>query len=352
MRGALAAAVVLSILACSGTHRGGREKEGSPGKGDRVVVPSHLNELHVDETAHIEKNLRSHLAVIAGEIGERNLSGARQELQKTARYIEQAWKKMGYRVGRLGYDVAGEEVFNLEISVPGSRAPEEIVIAGAHYDSVPFSPAANDNGSGVAAMLELSRLLKGFKSHRSIRFVAFVNEEPPYFQTDEMGSYRYAKACREKGEEIVAMLSLETIGYYSDQPGSQHYPGGLPRQLTARYPTVGNFIMLVGDEASKPLVDQCKKLFEAAVDFPVEAVALPEEIPGISWSDHWSFWQFGYPAIMVTDTAPLRYPHYHEAGDTPDKLDYARTAEVVQGLKGVIAALSQTDGTFEGAPRR
>ena len=306
----------------------------------------------MDERAHIEERLRSHVAVLASEIGERNLSRARQALARTARYIEQSWEAMGFQVTRSQYKVLGEEVFNLEISVPGSRAPEEIVIAGAHYDSVPFSLAANDNGSGVAAMLELSRLLKGFNPHRSIRFVAFVNEEPPYFQTDEMGSYRYAKACREKGEEIVAMLSLETIGYYSDQPGSQHYPGGLPRQLTARYPTVGNFIMLVGDEASKPLVDQCKKLFEAAVDFPVEGVALPAAVPGISWSDHWSFWQFDYPAIMVTDTAPLRYPHYHEAGDTPDKIDYARTAEVVQGLKGVIAALSQTDGTFRGAPRR
>jgi Zn-dependent M28 family amino/carboxypeptidase len=174
------------------------------------------------------------------------------------------------------------------------------------------------------------------KPERTLRFVAFVNEEPPFFQTEGMGSTVYAKRCRDRGEKVVAMLSLETIGYYSDDEGSQKYP--FPLGLF--YPSRGNFIAFVGNTSNARLVRRCIKTFRAKVRFPSEGGAVPGSLPGIGWSDHWSFWEAGYPAIEITDTAPFRYPHYHEETDTPDKLDYERMARVVNGLEEVILDLA------------
>ncbi|MCI0362486.1 MAG: M28 family peptidase, partial [Phycisphaerales bacterium] len=196
---------------------------------------------------------------------------------------------------------------------------------------------ANDNGSGVAATLALARAFAESKPDRTLRFVLFANEEPPYFQTENMGSLVYAKRCRERGENTVAMLSLETIGYYSDAPGSQTYP---IKPIGWVYPTTGNFIGFVGNYNSRKLVRQAIKSFRAHAQFPSEGGALPGWIPGVGWSDHWAFWQAGYPAIMLTDTAPFRYPHYHSIHDTPDKLDYDRMARVVDGLRPVVADLA------------
>ena len=150
-----------------------------------------------------------------------------------------------------------------------------------------------------------------------------------------MGSLVYAKACRSKDEDIVAMLSLETMGYYSDAKNSQKYPAS----LRAFYPSTGNFIAFVGNTASKPLVTRSIGAFRAHAKFPSEGAALPAHYGDIGRSDHWSFWQVGYPAIMVTDTAPFRYPHYHRATDTFDKIDYDRMARVVSGLETVVADL-------------
>ena len=197
-------------------------------------------------------------------------------------------------------------------------------------------PAANDNGTGVAALLVLARRLKGSSLKRTVRFVAFANEEPPHFQTDAMGSLVYARACKTAGDNVVAMLSLETMGYFSDDAGSQAYP--FP--LSVFYPDVGNFIGFVGDLSSRALVHEVIGLFRRGVDFPSEGAALPASIPGVGWSDHWSFWQVGFPAVMITDTAPFRYPHYHTPEDTPDKVDFARLAHVVVGLDGVIVKLA------------
>ena len=197
-------------------------------------------------------------------------------------------------------------------------------------------PGANDNGSGPAALLELARAFAGARPARTLRFVAFVNEEPPHFQTDAMGSLVYARGCRERGERVVAMLSLETIGYYTDAPGSQNYP--FPLGLF--YPSEGNFLGFVGNTASEQLVFDAIGSFRRHTRVPSEGGVLDERLPGIGWSDHWSFWQMGYPAIEITDTAPFRYAHYHEATDTPDKLDYDGFARVVVGLERVIADLA------------
>ena len=189
----------------------------------------------------------------------------------------------------------------------------------------------------MAAVLVLARKFARRKSERTLRFVAFVNEEPPYFQTENMGSWVYAKRCRQRAEKIASMLSLETIGCYSDIPGSQQYP----KPFNLLYPSTGNFIGFVGNVASAELVQQVVGTFRRAEPFPSEGAALPEAVSGAGFSDHWSFWQEGYPGVMVTDTAMFRYPHYHGPGDTIDKIDFERMARVVRGLEKVIGALTE-----------
>ena len=195
---------------------------------------------------------------------------------------------------------------------------------------------ANDNASGVAVLLALARALSPEKAARTLRFVAFANEEPPHFQNESMGSWAYALSCQQRGDDIVAMISLETMGYYSDEEDSQSYP--FP--MSAAYPSTGSFIGFVGNVASRHLVRRVVGSFREHAAFPSEGAALPSWIPGVGWSDHWSFWQAGYRAIMVTDTAPFRYPHYHTEQDTPDKLDYERLARVTLGLEKVIRELA------------
>jgi hypothetical protein len=290
-----------------------------------------------DAEREIGANLERHVVALATAIGERNISRRLPELERAATYIELQLRSLGYEVESQWYEAAGARVRNLEVELTGSAAPSEIVVVGAHYDSAEECPAANDNGSGVAALIELARLLRDEPRRRTVRFVAFVNEEPPYFHTDEMGSLVYARRAAEQGADVSAMLSLETIGYYSDAPGSQQYPA----PLSAVYPDTGNFIAFVGDTGSRALVRRCVELFREQGRFPAEGAALPGALPGVDWSDHWSFRQVGYPALMVTDTAIFRYPHYHEPTDTPDRIDYERTARVTAGLARVIGALAQ-----------
>ncbi len=302
---------------------------GMPGHSHRGPLPP-----LTPEEALLSHRLREHVAVLAGKIGERN--ALRYEaLQQAAGYIAGRFRELGLVVREEPCPGEVSEVANLEAEVKGIRHPDEIVVVGAHYDTVRGSPGANDNGSGVAALLELPRLFADQNPDRTVRFVAFVNEEPPYFQTDKMGSRVYARHAKERGEKIVAMLSLETIGWYSDQPQSQHYPP--PFNLF--YPHTGNFIGFVSDLGSSALLRRTIGTFRATTQFPSEGLAAPGWIEGIGWSDHWSFWQEGYPAVMVTDTAPFRYHFYHEAEDTPEKLDYDRMALVVAGLRRVVTEM-------------
>ncbi len=190
---------------------------------------------------------------------------------------------------------------------------------------------------GVAAMLELAARLAQSPQPRTVRFAAFANEEPPFFQTEHMGSLVYSRAARARGDRIVAMLSLETMGYYSNETGSQQYPA----PLAMLYPDVGNFIGFVTNVGSAPLLLKARRAFKARTPFPLQSAAVPAAIPGVGWSDHWAFWQAGYAAMMVTDTAPFRYPWYHTAHDTPDKIDYERLAHVVDGLQAVVEAVAR-----------
>jgi Zn-dependent M28 family amino/carboxypeptidase len=259
-----------------------------------------------------------------------------QALADAAAYVERVLLDLGYRAERQRFTARGEAVANVQAELPGAAHVAQVVLVGAHYDTVRGSPGANDNGSGVAALLELARLLRAAPLARTVRFVAFANEESPFFMTRAMGSHVAARACRAAGEPVVAMLSLETIGCYLDRPRSQHYPG----PFALAYPTVGNFIAFVGNLRSRALVQRCVATFRRTTPFPSEGAALPAYIPGVFWSDHWAFWHAGYRAAMVTDTAPFRYREYHTARDTPDRLDYERMARVVLGLAEVVRDLA------------
>jgi len=181
----------------------------------------------------------------------------------------------------------------------------------------------------------LARLLQGHNLRRTVRFVFFVNEEPPYFQTSDMGSLVYARQLRHDGVPVSAMISLETIGFYSDAPGTQKYPP----VLGWFYPSRGDFIGFVGNADSRDLVRRSIRAFRESTSFPSEGLAAPADWPGVGWSDHWSFWQQQYPALMITDTALFRYPYYHTPSDTSDKVDFGRTARVVAGICRVVASL-------------
>jgi len=285
----------------------------------------------------ISSNLRRHVFILAGEIGERNI-WLPQRLNAAAAYIEKIWQEQNYTVLRQEYEARGVESANLIIEIPGISMPDQIVLVGAHYDTVLGSPGANDNGSGVASLLEITRLLAIIKPARTIRFVAFTNEEPPFFLDLDMGSRVYASQARSRKENIVGMLSLETMGYYSEAPGSQEYP--FP--FSFFYPHTANFIGFVGNIRSRYLVRLCLKAFRRTTQFPSEGTAAPGWVTGIGWSDHWSFWREGYRALMVTDTAFFRYENYHTREDTPEKIDYDRLARVTKGLAEVIAELANT----------
>jgi hypothetical protein len=276
--------------------------------------------------------LRRDVTKLAGDIGHRDTAHP-AALARAADYIEAQFKAAGLQPRRHPYDVDGQTVFNIDAEVKGRG--DEVVVVGAHYDSVRGAPGANDNGSGIAAVLALARRTAKDQPRRTLRLAAFVNEEPPYFQTEKMGSLVYARACKARGDKVAAMISVETIGCYSDAKGSQHYPA----PLSMFYPSEGNFIAFVGNSGSGGLVKRIVAKFRRDVPFPSEGAVLPGSIEGVGWSDHWSFWQCGYPGVMVTDTAHFRYRWYHTMEDTPDKLDYERTARVVEGLEIVVRDL-------------
>ncbi|MBF0371336.1 MAG: M20/M25/M40 family metallo-hydrolase [Magnetococcales bacterium] len=290
----------------------------------------------------LSQRLKNHVHYLADTIGERNVWHP-GTLERSVAYIEQHFKAMGLPVTRRPYALEGEAgqrmegaVYNLEVELAGGDPERGVMVIGAHYDTVPASPGANDNGTGVAGLLELARLLQGQTFHQTIRLVAFVNEEPPFFQTPEMGSQVYARESQAAGERITAMYALETIGYFSNRPHSQSYP--FPLGLI--YPNQGHFIAFVANPPSRSLLHQTLGIFRHHATIPSEGLAAPSFIPGVDWSDHASFWEYDIPAVMITDTAPYRYPHYHQPEDTPDKIDYAAFTRVVSGLADTFVELA------------
>jgi hypothetical protein len=317
-----------------------------PGRSHEGPLPA-LTPVEMDLAQRLERHVR-------GVASEPHNFAHPAAMERSALYIENSLAGLGYRVrsqrfkadGRRllqagGYDVpdlppeAGEQIFrNIEAVIEPASQTAPTLVVGAHYDSNWKTPGANDNGSGTAALLELARLLADLKGRADIRIrlVLFANEEPPFFQKPQMGSLVYARALQRTKEPVIGMISLETIGYYSEAANSQHYPP----PLGLIYPTTGDFVAFVGLTSSRPFVRETVRSFREIARFPSVGGTAPGSIPGIDWSDHWSFEQIGVPALMVTDTAIFRYPHYHKPTDTPDKLDYAKLARVVSGLERVI----------------
>ncbi|MGH8615863.1 MAG: M20/M25/M40 family metallo-hydrolase [Gammaproteobacteria bacterium] len=287
----------------------------------------------------LEGRLRGHVQHLAEEIGERHYRQG-ESLDRSVRYIERAFLSLDYKSQRLAYRLSGGYTFyNLESDSKGATRPNEIIVIGAHYDTVPGTPGADDNASGIAALIELARLLRAQTLDRTVRFVAFVNEEEPFHST-QMGSGIYARAARERGVNIIGMLSLESIGYYDDRPNTQHYP----RVFQWFYPSTGSFVAFVGNLTSRPLLRKAIRAFRIQTAFPSEGVVAPERlVPDIGRSDHSSFWREAYPAIMVTDTVPFRNPNYHRPSDTAETLRYDYMSIVVQGLAKTIADLANAD---------
>jgi hypothetical protein len=296
-----------------------------------------LEPLSPDQAA-LASRLEQHVAALAGEIGERNLF-RQGTLERAFKHIEDSFIAAGLPPVPQHFEVSGHTVSNIEATIQGKNPEAAVVVIGAHYDSVQGSPGANDNASGVAALLEIGRALQGRSFKRGVRLVAFVNEEAPFSYTESMGSVRYARRLMQQSHNVAAMVSLETVGYYTDNPGSQRYP--FP--LSYFYPDTGNFIGFVGNPASKSQVRRMVRSFRENTRFPSEGLAAPERIPGVGWSDHWAFWRQGLPAVMVTDTAFYRYHEYHTSKDMPRILAYDRMARVVKGLVAVIVDLADRD---------
>jgi Zn-dependent M28 family amino/carboxypeptidase len=286
--------------------------------------------------------LRANVEHLAVRIGERNAT-VPKGLAQARDYLGSQLDAIGVSHRLERFDVGGREVANVIAEFRGSRggaasdAREPIVVVGAHYDSAVGTPGANDNATGCAVLLELARTFAASAPARTLRLVWFVNEEPPYFNTDDMGSFRHARGASERGEAISAMLSLESLGYYTQEPGSQRYPSSV---LGALYPEQGNFVSFVGNTESRTLVRRAVRVFRKTTAFPSEGLAAPTATPGIDWSDHGSFWKFKIPAIMVTDTAHFRDPHYHAATDGGQQVDYERMARVAQGVEAVTRDLT------------
>jgi Zn-dependent M28 family amino/carboxypeptidase len=275
---------------------------------------------------------------LSARIGERNDAVA-DHLDAAAAYIEESFRRSGLRPARQIFMVNGTPCANIEAELRGRSNPDQIVVIGAHYDSVDESPGADDNASGTASLLALARRAARSQPARTLRFVAFVNEEPPHFQTSEMGSVVYAKRSFDRHEKIVAMISIESIGYFNETDGSQAYPA----LLAPFFPSRGDFIAFAGNLGSRRLLRRTIGAFRTPATIPSEGAAMPELIHEIGWSDQWSFWQFGYEAIMVTDTAPFRNPNYHTERDRPDTLDYDRMSRVVDALGPVLDRLTTRD---------
>jgi Peptidase family M28 len=308
------------------THCGPRNPE-------RVVKPANENEVR-----QLRDRLAAHVQTLAGDIGERNVFKP-DAYRRAADYVAGVFRGAGYDVEWQGFEADGVKCCNLIATLRGSTWSNQIVVVGAHYDSVYGCPGANDNGSAVASLLELARKFAGEKPGRTLRFVVFANEEPPHFLTGKMGSRVYAAACHQRGDDIRAMIALETMGCYSDEKGSQKYPP----LFNFFYPDRGNFIGFVGNLPSRPLVSRAARVFRSHSDFPLETVTAPAFVPGINWSDHDSFWREGWRAFMVTDTAPYRYAHYHYPSDTPERVNCEALARVTLGVEAVVRDLVSGD---------
>ena len=280
------------------------------------------------------ERLREHVRVLSEDFVPRDFAHP-ANLDRAAAYIREQFEAAGGDAWEQPYD-AGRTTYRNVAAGFGPETGERIVI-GAHYDAAGPYPAADDNASGVAGLLELARLLGRQPPATRVELVAYPLEEPPFYRTPQMGSAVHATSLRRQGVRVRVMISLEMIGYFTDAPGSQQLPLAALRPF---YPSRGNFIAVVGKLGQALLVRRIRRAMRRATPLAVHSINAPRWVPGVDFSDHVNYWDAGYPAVMVTDTAFYRNPHYHTAHDTADTLDYARMAQVVEGIYAVIRALA------------
>lgn len=278
-----------------------------------------------------EERLRAHVKMLAQTLSPRGYQDVENQ-RRCVDYLAAQWRDAGLEVSEQRFVVTtldGRELPFVNVIARAGPDTEEVFVIGAHYDAYAGLPGADDNASGVAGILELGRLLAQTPPASRVELVAYANEEPPHFRTHDMGSWRHAAELAKRGKRVTGMISVEMIGAFSDEKGSQQFPSALVGLL---YPDTGNFITVVGRLFHGGLVRSVKRSMAGATDLPVESINAPRALPGIDFSDHASYWDHDVDAVMITDTSFFRNPRYHTAKDTWDTLDYRRMAQVVSGL--------------------
>ena len=284
----------------------------------------------IDRVPNIDSNparLRQHVVSLSEQLPAQ-YSGYELQMQKAA-YVFERMSQYTRRVRYQRFEVDGVEYRNVLGSLGEDKAGCTVLVIGAHFDTYENMPGADDNSSGVAGLLEMMRQMQNTPMRCPIEFVAYANEEPPFFRTENMGSYVHAESLENRGLSLELMISVEMIGYYSDEPDSQTYPIGLMKYL---YSDKGDFITVVGDFDNMGVVRETKKIMASQMSMPVYSINAPKSLVGVDFSDHLNYWNRGMPAIMVTDTAFYRNPWYHTNKDLADTLDFTRMADVVNGL--------------------
>ncbi len=288
-----------------------------------------------EEQQQVAGTLRAIVVKLADEIGERHYQEP-VAYRQAADFIDEKFRSHGLTpYAELFGDK--EQYRNIVAEHYGARNPEQVVLVGAHYDTVWMTPGADDNASGVAVMLELAGKIVEMSLQRSVRFVAFANEELPHYMTEDMGSLYHARRAYERGEQITAMFSLEMLGYYSNETKSQNYP----KPFSWIYPEIGNFVAFVSNYRSRALLRDSLGLFRATGQMPAEGLAAPVMlVRDVRRSDQAAFWRYGYPGVMVTDTAGFRNFGYHNVSDVPQSLNYEHMSRVLTGLLEVIVTIA------------
>ena len=257
-------------------------------------------------------------------------------LRPPARYIHKQLKRFGdayYQPFKTAIGTVNNVLINFG---PDTK---NIIIVGAHYDSLEGMPGADGNASGVAGLIELARLLSVQKELPiRVQLVAYALSEGKYFGTRDMGSFRHAEQLKQQRKQVIVMMSLDSIGYFSDQAGSQNYPYEFMRHF---YPSKGDFIRITGRVQDALAVRKVKKSFKKVGTLDVRSLNAPEIISSVGISDNTSYWEQGFPAVLISDTAADRNPAYHTESDTAEHLDYDRMAKVVQGVGQAILDMTR-----------
>jgi hypothetical protein len=288
----------------------------------------------LETSAAVNARLERHVRMLSEEFYPRDVHHP-ENLARAAEWMAAEFRKTGGKVELQPYTAFGSPFQNVSVLFDGPG--DARVVVGAHYDAAPGTPGADDNASGVAGLMELATLLSKMELESDVELVAYCTEEPPYFGTTAMGSYAHARSLHEAGIKVLGMVSLEMIGFFSDEKGSQQYP--IPA-LAMLYPSAGNFIAVVSRLDQRSLTGKVKRSMKKQRDLPVVSFVGPVSLNGIDFSDHRNYWKFDMPAVMVTNTAFFRNEHYHGVGDTADRLDYDRMRQVTEAVALAVRDLA------------